>query len=634
MSQALVNRRELIARGARLPNVALVDPAIVAVGACLLVTGVGAAAGGYFPTSWGWTALALLWALAIALLLRGSIAIGRLDGAFVGALAVFGGWIWLSTTWSESTPRSFYEGQRVLVYVAAGALAVLLVRVRSVAQLLGGVLTGLTLLSGYGLATRLFPNRLGSFDPIAGYRLEEPVGYWNALGILAAMGALLGLGVAARGSRPAARAAAAASLALLLPTLYFTYSRGSWVAFGAGLLLLIVYEPGRLQLVTSLAVALLVPAVEVLVASRTDALTHKNASIGAATHAGERFALVVVAGAVAAAALVVLLARVERRVTVPHTLRIAYTGLLVALAVATIGGGIARYGSPITIVGDTYDRFSARPAESSANLNERLFNISGNGRAQLWKVAWQDYQAHPWLGSGAGTYELEWYKRRPIDDDVRDAHNLYVEQLAELGPFGLALLALVLALPLVAALRARGSRFAGAATAAYVAFLLHAAVDWDWEVMAVTLTGLLCGVALLASARREPEQRPFPSPLRFGAVGVVAALGTLAFVGLIGNLAVAASNHAAGRRDWPKAAAEARRAADWAPWSSLALRLEGEAELERGNRVAATIAFRRALAKDPGDWETWQDLYASASGAEAQMALRKTNELNPRGLGG
>jgi hypothetical protein len=634
MSQALAYGRDLIARSTRLPDVASLEHGVVGAGACALVAGAGAAAGGYFPTSWGWTSLALFWAVAIALVLRTSIALGRLELGFVATLALFSGWVWLSTTWSEAAPRSFLEGQRVLVYLAAAALGILLVRSRAVSQLLGGVVAGIVLICSYGLATRLFPNRIGSFDPIAGYRLEEPVGYWNALGILAAIATLLAVGVAARGTRSATRALAAASLAVLLPTLYFTYSRGSWVALGLGTLILIAYESRRLQLVSALGLVLFPPGIAVLIASRSDALTHTNASIAAATHDGERFALVVVAAALASAGIAVALAVAERRVVVPRAWQLAYTAVLVAVALAAIGAGIARYGSPVSVATDVYDRFTAKPPENSGNLNERLFNVSGNGRAELWKVAWQDYKDHPWLGSGAGSYEQEWYKHRPINLDVRDAHNLYVEQLAELGPVGLGLLVLMLALPLVAAARARRSRLAGAALAAYTAFLLHAAVDWDWEVTAVTLSGLVCGVAILAAAHSERESRLVRPAVRFGAAGAAVALAALAFVGLVGNLKIAASGHAAARHDWKKAVAEARQAVDWAPWSSQALRRLGEAELGRGDSAAAADAFRRAVAKEPGSWPLYVDLYRSTQGAEAQAAFRKTYELNPRGVGG
>lgn len=621
-------------RAQRLPKAAAFDVAVPAVGSCLLVGGVSAAAGGYFPTSWGWTALALFWVTAITLLIRRDAESGPLEGVFLGALTLFGGWIWLSTTWSESAPRSFLEGEHVLVYIAAAAAGLLLVRRRSVPQLLGGVLAGITLISVWGLATRLFPNRIGTFDPIAGYRLEEPVGYWNALGILAVVGALLALGFAARGLSVTGRALAAASLAVLLPTLYFTYSRGSWVALGGGVAAAVLFEKRRLQLVAAFIVAGLGPGLSILLASRSDALTHKSASIAAATHDGGRFALVVLAAALFGAALTTGFAAAEARVAVPRAGQLVFAALLLGLVVAAIGAGIAKYGSPPTIARKAYDRFSANPNETSSNLNQRLFNVSGNGRAQLWKVAWHDSKEHPWLGSGAGTYEQEWYRHRTFGLDVRDAHNLYVEQLAELGPLGLVLLVIALAAPLVAAVRARGARLVGAALAAYVAFLVHAAVDWDWEMSAVTLTGLLCGIALLAAARAERDARTIASPIRFGAVGAAVALAALAFVGLVGNLALASSSHAASRGDWRKAAAQARRASNWAPWSSDAYRRLGEAQLGRGDEPGAAAAFRRALAKDPGNWQLWLDLYRATSGVEALKASRRTYELNPRGVGG
>ena len=62
---------------------------------------------------------------------------------------------------------------------------ILLLRRSSVSTLLVGLWAAVTVVSGYALATRLFPERLGVFDAISGYRLSDPVGYWNAFGILA-----------------------------------------------------------------------------------------------------------------------------------------------------------------------------------------------------------------------------------------------------------------------------------------------------------------------------------------------------------------------------------------------------------------------------------------------------------------
>jgi len=633
MSQALLSERTALAR--RLPTAAALDPWLAGVGSCLLIGGVAAASGGYFPTSWGWTSLAVLWVAALAVLLRGGVEIGVPEVIFFGSLMLFAGWIWLATTWSEDVPGSFLEGQRALVYVAGTGAALLLVRRRTAPQLLGGVVAAITLISGYALATRLFPDRIGTFDPIAGYRLETPIGYWNALGIFAAMGALLALGFAARGRSPATRALGAAATAILLPTLYFTYSRGAWTALGIGLVVAIAYETRRLQLVTAFGLTAALPALAVVIASRSTALTHKTASIAAAAHDGKRFALVVVGAAVAGAGLTAAFALAEGRVAVPQWARVVYAGILVALLAAACGIAIDRYGSPPTMARKAYDAFVAKPGDTvETNLNQHLFQLAGSGRAQLWHVAWLDAEAHPWLGSGPGTYEQQLDQHRSLSISARDAHNLYLEQLAEVGPFGLALLVIALATPLALAVRARGAPLAGAALAAYAAFLFHAGLDWDWEIPAVTLSALLCGIALLAYGRRQEEQRAFAPFVRPAAIAAAAALGALAFVGLVGNLALASSRHAAGHRDWSKSAAQARRASDWAPWSSDALDLLGQAQLQQGQTAAAAASFRRAIAKDPRNWQLWLDLYSATSGREARQAFRRTYQLNPRGDAG
>ena len=80
---------------------------------------------------------------------------------------------------------------------------------------------------GYGLAARLFPDHIGVFDPIAVYRLSEPVGYWNTMGLVAGMGAILAFGFASRARYAAVRALAAASLVPFVATAYFTFGRAA-----------------------------------------------------------------------------------------------------------------------------------------------------------------------------------------------------------------------------------------------------------------------------------------------------------------------------------------------------------------------------------------------------------------------
>ena len=195
------------------------------VAAGLFVVLVGANSGGYWPTTWGWQALALAWIAALGLLLS-STRLGRLDLATVGALTAYVGWVAISRIWSDAPGHTITEVQRDLIYPLALLSALLLVRTTAVATLLWSVAAGIDLVVLYGLLTRLFPDRLGAFDSIAAYRLSAPVGYWNTLGILASMGIVLTFGFAARG-RLVMRALAAAALVGLCPTLYFTFSRGA-----------------------------------------------------------------------------------------------------------------------------------------------------------------------------------------------------------------------------------------------------------------------------------------------------------------------------------------------------------------------------------------------------------------------
>ena len=167
---------------------------------------------------------------------------------WLAAVVLLAVWIAVSTIWSADETRSILEAERALVYLAAASAVLLIARTAAIPHLLGGVLAGATAISGYALGTRLFPERLGAFDPISGYRLAGPVGYWNVLGLLAAMGALLALGFGANDCRGRA---AGAALVVLVPTIYFTFGRGPWIALAAGFVFAAVCDPRRVQFVVS-----------------------------------------------------------------------------------------------------------------------------------------------------------------------------------------------------------------------------------------------------------------------------------------------------------------------------------------------------------------------------------------------
>jgi O-antigen ligase len=84
---------------------------------------------------------------------------------------------------------------------------------------------------------------------------------------------------------------------------------------------------------------------------------------------------------------------------------------------------------------------------------------------------------------------------------VRDAHSLELETAAELGIVGLALLALMLGgvvAGAVVALRRTPAAAIGP-VAALTVWAAHSALDWDWEMPALTLVAVLLAGMLLAA---------------------------------------------------------------------------------------------------------------------------------------
>src|SRR5438132_11114944 len=254
------------------------------------VVGLAAAQGGYFPTAWGWASVPLFWTAAVALTARTQARLSRAEGMFLAALAAFTAWLAISAAWSAAPADSVLETERALVYMAACLAVLLTSRARSSRHVLGAVLAAISVIAAFSLATRLVPDRVGIYDRTGVYRLAQPIGYWNGLALFAAMGALLALGFAARARTIAARAACAALLVLLLPTLYFTFGRAAWIALAAGVVAAVAVDPRRLQLIATLVAVGPAPAAAVLIASRQEGLTHAGSSLAVAAHDGHHIA--------------------------------------------------------------------------------------------------------------------------------------------------------------------------------------------------------------------------------------------------------------------------------------------------------------------------------------------------------
>jgi hypothetical protein len=556
---------------------------------------------------------------------------GRLDAVFLLALVLSTAWVGLSISWSIDPAQSVQELERWLVPLAGSAAFLLIARRGALRPLTASLVVAITSVGLYSLGTRLLPDHLGSPVTSGGYRLAAPVGYWNALGIFVVIGILLALGIATdAAARPGTRAIGGGALAVLPPVLYFTFSRGSWAALAAGFVVMSAASSSRLRLVAETGVLALIPGLILVVASSSHALTAQNASLSAESHQGHRVGAILIALGALSALAPWLLARLESRIRLTTTSRRRLGGVLIAVLVAIAAGALVTAGGPVGIAEHGYDSFvRAAPADDPTDLNNRLLTINGNGRAQLWRVALNADDGH-WLGgTGAGSFERNWDQSKTAGFQVRDAHNLYIETLSELGIVGLVLLAVLLGTPLVAGLRSRAAPLVPAVMGAYAAFLLHNTVDWDWELSGIALTGLLTGSLLLVASRRGPERRIAGSARSAGLVGVLAG-ASFALIAAIGNGALGQARTATLQHRYTAAQSQARLAHRWMPWSPDPLLVLGEAQLEGGDGAGATTSFRNAVSIDPRSWQAWFDLAASTQGATRKRAIAKARSLYPK----
>jgi hypothetical protein len=447
-------------------------------------TALAFASGGYFET-------ARLVALAVAAVALAAVAItsrSALPATPAGrvallALALYAGWIGLAGGWAPVDADARADLQRALLYLAAFAAAAGAFRARErLAWLEPALAAGALVVVGYGLAGRLLPSLVDlARSSSAGGRLEQPLTYWNATGALAAIGFVLCARLVA--DRPALRRAAAAAAVPLAMGVYLSFSRGALAALAGGLLLLLLLVPTIAQ---ARAIALTVGAGAIASAAA-------GASPAVRALEGDNGATQGAAVLVAALLLAALAATLAERTATGARLLPTWT------RPAAVAGLAALVVLPFVLGGDD------QPAAFGAT-NERFSNVSSN-RYDYWEVALDVGADHPLAGVGPGGFAVEWLRHRDIDEPVRDAHSLPLETFAELGLVGVALLALLLAVAGLCLARAR----APGLVAASGVWVLGSAIDWSWEMPALTLVAVVAAGAA-AGQGREPDRGEHDEP--------------------------------------------------------------------------------------------------------------------------
>jgi hypothetical protein len=598
--------------------------------------------GGFFPGTVGFACIIVIQLLIGRVLLADEPFEGftRPFAIVAGLLAAYAGWILLSGLWADARDRTLVEFDRALLYLMLFLLFGFVARTRSrIPWMVRGLTVAIFVVCAVGLFSRLRPDLLKTKADLAVDRLSYPLTYWNALGILAAVGILLALGLAAtpRERRPV-RALAAGTLPILAMTLYFTFSRGAIVALVLGLIVFLLTARTS-ALPGALLAGVPLTAVALVSAYNAGELASERLKSAAAISEGKHLVTVVLlctAGVVLLRAILAVL--LDRRLAgievTPARRRAGRTGL--AAAAALVLAIALALGGPGYVSRQWHAFFHAKPVNSRVDLRNRLTDPSNNGRTEHWSAALDAFDAHPLRGSGAGTYEFTWHRRRHVQVTVQDAHSLYVEVMSELGIVGLLLLVGVVVGIWAALFRRVSSRRNRALYAsllgASVAWAVHAGVDWDWEMPGATAWFFAVGGTALAS--RPRGDRPRGPAAQRSRVPVAAALAVSAITPVLLLLSQSRLQDAYGafRRDDCHVAS--RRAIDSIQVLAVRpqpYRILGFCDITEGRPSEAVAAMRKAVEQEPGNWESRYSLALAlaAAGRDPQPELREAARLNP-----
>ena len=354
-------------------------------------------------------------------------------------VAVFGVFTAASAFWANSAEKAFEEGDRVWLLAGIYLLVVFLSPPGSALFWVRGLGLGVTAVGALALVSRLWPHlfsqtaQTAALFPSAAKRLSFPVGYWNGLATLIALGVPLLLALAVAERRPIARGLALAPVPALVGVVYLTSSRGGSLALVLATLLFLVLAGRFLSACGATLVGVAGAAGVVAVLHARPELVNTPLESAIAESQGRSAALWIGLICLGTGALYgALTAFGPEAPPLPRAL--GWIAGVVFVIVAALAIAAAHPGK-------RFEEFKAVPSDlGSESIQQHLLSSTSNGRWQLWQVAADEFRDHPAVGGGAGSYEAEWAEHGTLKLFVRDAHSLYIETLGELGIVGLALL--------------------------------------------------------------------------------------------------------------------------------------------------------------------------------------------------
>jgi O-antigen ligase len=618
-------------------------PALVAV-AGMIVWATDQA--GYPLTHWapgGLVALALVGIAALAVPLRFS----EVPPAVRVAMLCLAGYValsFLSILWA-GVPGDAWEGaNRSLLYLLVfmlfglwrqrGASAALLLGTWTVAMIALAAFTALHV--DHGSIAELLPDG----------RLVYPTGYPNANAaqwLMAFWPALL----LARSEQLWwwLRGVLAGGAVLLAAVALLSQSRGSLFAMPLTAVLVFALLPGRVRtFAVFVPVALGVGAIAPVVLRVGNRLHDGQGAAGTLHEATTAmFVAAALVGAVVAVAALIESRRVLSGAAGARVHRGA-TVLAGLALLAVIIGGLALAGNPLTRLEDGWHSFKGGYGSSGSQSGSRLVSGLGSNRYDFYRVALDEFKAHPLLGIGADNYAQQYLRHGRSQETPHYPHSVELRTLTQTGLVGGVLALVGLAAALLAALGAVRSKdplgryVAAAALAGFGYWVVHGSVDWFWEFAGLgapawAMLGLACALA----PRQQQQRQATLGRRRWYVLAGLLLMSLLAVASLAAPwLSQLEVENAA--RVWPaspaKAYARLNDAASLNPLSDAPYVVAGSIALRLGETTHADHEFALALQRVPDDAYATLERGAIASSrghrAQALALLERAAQLDPR----
>jgi hypothetical protein len=560
----------------------------------------------------------------------------------------------LSVLWSIAPDLSWIEANRTLTYLVVFAAGISLARLApdGWGVVLKGLLIGAAAVVSYALASRIWPGSLAANEIYA--RIGQPYGYWNAVGVTAALAIPPAVWLGARRSGHApANALAYPLLGLLIVALFLSYSRGALAAAVVAMLIWFAVVPLRVRSLSVLLVSVAGAAPVIIWALKRDAFTKDLVPLSVRESVAGEFGLILLTMVVVLLAVGLIIGfRVSREAPSPRFRRrvglAAAAFVILVPLVAFTSVAFSQRGLTGTI-SDRFHQLTSETAKTSGGP-QRLTQTSSS-RGRYWRNAGHIFAAHPLGGTGAGTFGTARLRYRKDVLLARHAHGFFAQTMADMGIVGLLVVLAFAAAWLAAVFRTTGGRLrfwrprpggevawdaervgVTAIALSGLVFGLHSAIDWTWfvpgcAVMGIFAAGFVAGrgpVTALAGAGgvAVSSRSSLPQtlrgwflprdPVRAGAAAAVLVAALLAAWAVQqperSDSATRDALSLVANGNFNAAIAKADKAHSINPLSPKPLLVKSAVQDSAGDKQAALQSLERAVIQQPSNPQLWMKL--------------------------